>query len=165
MKDCIVSKNLSKGFTLIELLIVVAIVGILTAIAYPSYAEHINKGKRAEARALLLQSQTWMERFYTQNQRYDQNTAGTATTDATLFPAAFNFSPISADASTANYRFTLVLTAGNPNVYSITATQLNTMANDRCGTFVVTNTGARGNTGFSTTAFADAAAAARECWK
>ena len=39
-----------KGFTLIELMIVVAVVGILTAVAYPSYAEYVRRGHRADAR-------------------------------------------------------------------------------------------------------------------
>ena len=50
-------KHPQQGFTLIELMIVVAIVGILSAIAYPSYAEYIRKGHRADARAGLLQAQ------------------------------------------------------------------------------------------------------------
>ena len=54
-----------RGFTLIELMIVVAIVGILSAIAYPSYAGYIRKGHRADARAGLLQAQQWLERAST----------------------------------------------------------------------------------------------------
>lgn len=45
------------GFTLIELMIVVAIVGILSAVAYPSYTEYVRRGHRADARAGLLQAQ------------------------------------------------------------------------------------------------------------
>ena len=48
-------KHPHKGFTLIEVMIVVAIVGILAAIALPSYNEYIRRGHRAEARAALLQ--------------------------------------------------------------------------------------------------------------
>ncbi len=51
-----------KGFTLIEVMIVVAIIGILSAIAYPSYTEYIARGHRADARAGLLQAQQWLER-------------------------------------------------------------------------------------------------------
>lgn len=63
------------GFTLIELMIVVAIVAILSAVAYPSYKEYIAKGRRAEMKTVLLSAQQWMERFYTENYRYDKDSA------------------------------------------------------------------------------------------
>ena len=50
-----------RGFTLIEVMIVVAIVGILSAIALPSYNEYIRRGHRAEARAGLLQADEMLE--------------------------------------------------------------------------------------------------------
>ena len=49
-------RQAQRGFTLIEVMIVVAIVGILSAIAYPSYQEYVRRGHRAEARAGLLQA-------------------------------------------------------------------------------------------------------------
>ena len=58
-----------QGFTLIELMIVVAVIGILASIAYPSYREYVAKSRRAEAKTVLLSAQQWMERFYTENFR------------------------------------------------------------------------------------------------
>ncbi len=63
-------KHPHQGFTLIEVMIVVAIIGILAAIAYPSYAEYIRRGHRAEARAALLQGAQWMERAATATGTY-----------------------------------------------------------------------------------------------
>lgn len=63
-------KNLQIGFTLIELMVVVAIVGILATVAYPSYQDSIIKSKRAEGRAALMQIMQQQERYYTQNNAY-----------------------------------------------------------------------------------------------
>jgi len=60
----------SKGFTLIEVMIVVAIVGILAAIAYPSYVENIRKTRRAEAAAVVMEAVQVVERNFSQNGAY-----------------------------------------------------------------------------------------------
>ena len=59
-----------RGITLIELMIVVVVIGILAAIAYPNYQEFAARAKRNEARAALLQLATNQERFYLNNNSF-----------------------------------------------------------------------------------------------
>jgi type IV pilus assembly protein PilE len=59
-----------QGVTLLELMIVVVIVGILAAIAYPNYRDFAARAKRTEAKAILLEIAQNEERFYLQNSRY-----------------------------------------------------------------------------------------------
>ncbi|MDO8261673.1 MAG: type IV pilin protein [Gallionella sp.] len=86
-------KLTNGGFTLIELMIVVAIVAILTSIAYPAYTSSILKGKRAEGRAALAELMQQQERYMTQNNTYFAftNTAGTTS------PASVPFKTFSGD--------------------------------------------------------------------
>ena len=121
-----------KGFTLIELMITVAIVGILAAIALPAYSQYIARGKRAEVRAEVLRGEGWLERFNTENNRYDSSAVPTTNPGF-----AARFGPVPSTGS-ANYTMTLVVTS---TAYTITATRLNSMANDACGDYVKTSVG------------------------
>jgi len=122
-------RTASKGFTLIELMIVVAIVGIITAIAYPSYMNYVRKSHRAEIAQLLVEAAQGLERYYS---RAGQYTAKSGVTDYVV-PAG-------------NAWYTVGVNRED-QAFTITATPANNtmMANDVCGTFTLDQTGRRNN--------------------
>ena len=64
-----------RGFTLIELMIVVAIIAILVAIAYPSFVQSLRNSNRSDAQAALARVSVNLERFFATNGTYTTNTA------------------------------------------------------------------------------------------
>lgn len=70
-----------RGFTLIEMLIVVALMGILAAIAVPQYNAYRIRSNRAEGKVALVQAAQALERLYTRESSYEKGA------DGTIFPA------------------------------------------------------------------------------
>lgn len=155
-----------RGFTLIEMMVVVAIVGILASIAYPSYTEQIAKGKRSQAKVQLLAAQQWMERFYSENYRYDKNSAGTASDDDSQFKSRFSFSPPPGEGK-AVYSIALVTPLAR-DTYTIKATRIagSAMANDKCGNFTIDSMGRKSiePSTYSTTSYPALTDAIFGCW-
>ena len=77
--------NKARGFTLLELMVVVAIVGILAAIAYPAYNESVVKGRRAQGRTALAELMQQQERYMTQQNTYLTFNTGQAGTPFKVF--------------------------------------------------------------------------------
>ena len=68
-----IQKTAQKGFTLIELMIVIAIVGILAAIALPAYQDYIVRSKMSEPAAALAEAKTSVAEFYATNNAMPEN--------------------------------------------------------------------------------------------
>jgi type IV pilus assembly protein PilE len=74
-----------SGFTLIELMIVVAIVGILASIAYPSYQQYVLSSRRAEAQSEMLRIQLGLEKWRANNSTYSSNLADAGFVDSNTY--------------------------------------------------------------------------------
>jgi type IV pilus assembly protein PilE len=146
-----------RGFSLVELLLTVTVVGILAAIAIPSYSAYLVRGQRAAAKTALLQAAQFLERNYTSTGCYNfttpaacQGGAGTATA---LLPGFVN-SPTDG----GPFTYTIALSAVAAQNFTLTAAPCatsgscpagsNTTFNDPdCGTLSLTNTGAKSASG------------------
>ena len=139
----------ASGFTLIELMIVVAIVAILAAVAYPSYQQSVTKTRRTSAQACLVEMAQFMERFYTTNLRYDVTTGGVAVALANT----------TCRADTAPF-YVLEFTAGQPtqSTYAVRAVPQGGQATADlgCGTLSLTQAGTKERSGSN---------ALNQCWQ
>ena len=123
-------KHSSRGFTLIEMMIVVAIIGILAAIAYPSYDEYVKRGNRTEGQAFLSDVAARQERYFSQNNAYITDVA--------------NIAKLGVTANSPTGKYSIVL-AGGGGGYTLTAN--NQFSDAKCATLTLNALGVRGSSG------------------
>ena len=115
-------KNTQKGFSLIELMVAVAVLGIITAIAIPSYTSFKLKANRGEAKSALLDVAARLEEYYSENREYTNDMKDiklSATTTSKI--------------STTNgyYEIQNSETANPTETYFLTATPKDTQSSDK----------------------------------
>ena len=131
------------GFTLIELMIVVAIIGIIATVAYPSYVKNTQAAKRSTAQSDLMKLASFLERRFTENNSYLIANGSTdpistaACSTASGCPPTLEGGIIHDD---YNYSF-----SGTPtqSAFNLQAVPQNNQVNDKCATMSYSNTGVK----------------------
>lgn len=137
-----------SGVTLIELLIVVVVIGILAAIALPSYQEHVRRSARGEAKTVLTEIAGIMERNYSGNGCYHRadGNCGNATTTVTV--------PFSQSPKTGTARYNISFATLTAQTFTVQAVPTGAQVGDACGTLSLTQAGQMSVTGSTV----------EECW-
>lgn len=128
---CLTNAKPYRGFTLIEVMITVAIIGILAAIAYPSYTQYIVRANRSAAQAQMLDIANRQQQFLLANRAYATTTV--LGDSGYALPSELN----------TKYTFAVTVGAGSVPSYVITFTPVTTSSQAADGVLTLNNDGVK----------------------
>ena len=135
----------TKGVTLVELMIVVAIVGILAAVALPSYSSYVLKSHRTAAINAILDLASREARYYTTNNNYS----------ASLLTLGYSADPMPITSGSSTAYYNLSAASASATTFALQVVPVGKQVNDSCGTYTYTDLGVKGIS----------AGSMSDCWK
>ncbi|CAH0993209.1 hypothetical protein SIN8267_03350 [Sinobacterium norvegicum] len=127
-----------QGFTLVELLVVVAIIGVISAVAMPLYKEHVDNARRSQAKGALVAFATRIERHYAETGSYEKDSDGNKISADDIF---YSEIPQGASGADRDYILSIEDSGTDDETYLIKATANGAMAGD--GDFSLSSTGVK----------------------
>lgn len=115
-----------RGFTLIEMIVVVAVIAIVASIAYPSYQDYITRTRRTEAKTLLLELASKLERCFIEYNAYNHEDCPLQHEDTVNSPQGY---------------YTVEVEIPNASTFTLSAIPKGAHAKDKCGKFVLKHNG------------------------
>ena len=133
-----------KGVTLLELMIVVAIIAIISAFAYPSYMQYVVNAKRTVATSALLQIADRQQQFFMDNKSFTADLTALGFAASPLVLADDGNATVAGDGDAV---YSIAMSNVAATTYTITATPLHGQASRDvdCASLTLTQAGARGN--------------------